>query len=769
MLPRLALLLMTLTTANAANGPTSPLTLEALTGDQSLSGPSLRAPKIAPDGARVTFLKSPEDDRYRLDLWEYHLDSGQTRQLVDSRALLPDEVLSDEEKARRERQRIVGLSGIVDYQWAPDGRLLFPLGGELYLYDLDAAADARVRKLTRGEGFATDPKVSPKGGFVSFIRDRNLWVIDLADGRSHQLTFDGSEAIGNGVAEFVADEEMDRHTGYWWAPDDSAIAYARIDESPVPVRERVEIDADSTRVIRQRYPAAGEANVRISLHVVDLAAALKPGAARQARIETRDGPRQVTVHERLGPPEPIDISLGAETDIYLARVNWASPRLLSFQRQTRDQRQLDLVLHDLDSGAQRLLLTETADTWVPLHHNLRFFKDGQRFLWSSERSGFEHLYVGELATGQLRALTSGDWNVEDVLALDEQTGTVYFSGTLDSPLEKHAYAVPLEGGAPKRLTTQPGWHEVSFADNASVFVDAWNAPDTPPQLELYRSGGEHVAALLDNALDADHPYARFLDAHLPMEFGTLTAADGQTELHYSLIKPRDFDDSKRYPAVVLVYGGPAAQTVKRTWQVDFNQYLAQQGYVVFSLDNRGTPRRGAKFGGALYSRQGTVEVEDQVRGIEHLRGLGYVDGERIGVYGWSNGGYMSLMLLARAGEHYACGAAGAPVTDWALYDTHYTERYMDLPQRNPEGYAQASVFTHVDGLTKPLLLLHGMADDNVLFTNSTKLMAELQARGRPFELMTYPGAKHGLQKKDALHRFRMTERFFERCLKNTED
>jgi dipeptidyl-peptidase-4 len=747
MLPRLALLLMSCSITTATFAQTSPLTLEALTGEQPLSGPSLRAPKISPDGARVTFLKSPEDDRYRLDLWEYHLASGQTRQLVDSKALLPDEVLSEEEQARRERQRIVGLSGIVDYQWAPDGRLLFPLGGELYLYDLKAKADARVRKLTDGEGFATDPKVSPKGGYVSFIRERDLWVIDLASGRSQRLTFDGGETIGNGVAEFVADEEMDRHTGYWWAPDDSAIAYARIDESPVPVRERVEIDADSTRVIRQRYPAAGEANVEISLHVVELDKAL----ASEDRAAGRS-----------------EIDLGPESDIYLARVNWATPRLLSFQRQSRDQRRLDMVLHDLDSNQQRSLLSEISQTWVPLHHNLRFFEDGQRFLWSSERSGFEHLYLGDLETGALRALTSGDWMVEDVLALDEAAGHVYFSGTRDSPLEKHAYVVSLDGGEPQRLTAQPGWHEVSFADNASVFVDAWNAPGTPPQLELYRADGERVTALLDNALDADHPYAPFLDAHLPMEFGTLTAADGSSELHYSLIKPRDFDAAKRYPAVVLVYGGPAAQTVKRTWQVDFNQYLAQQGYVVFSLDNRGTPRRGAEFGGALYGRQGTVEVEDQVRGIEHLRGLGYVDDERIGVYGWSNGGYMTLMLLARAGEHYACGAAGAPVTDWALYDTHYTERYMDLPQRNPEGYAQASVFTHVDGLTKPLLLLHGMADDNVLFTNSTKLMAELQARGRPFELMTYPGAKHGLQKKDALHRFRMTERFFERCLKNTE-
>jgi dipeptidyl-peptidase-4 len=245
-----ALIGLTMSLVPFASFAAQPLTLEALTGEQPLSGPSLMQPKIAPDGARVTFLKSRDEDRFRLDLWEYHIESAETRRLVDSQALVPNEVLSDEEKARRERQRIVGLSGIVDYHWAPDGRrLLFPLGGELYLYDLGAEPGAQVRQLTNGEGFATDPKVSPKGGYVSFIRGRDLWVIDLADGRSHRLTSDGSEVIGNGVAEFVADEEMDRHTGYWWAPDDSAIAYARIDESPVPIRERFEIHADTSTIV----------------------------------------------------------------------------------------------------------------------------------------------------------------------------------------------------------------------------------------------------------------------------------------------------------------------------------------------------------------------------------------------------------------------------------------------------------------------------------------------------------------------------------------
>ena len=722
------------------------LTLEAITGSAPLSGPTLMKPQVSPDGTRVTFLRGKDSDRNRLDLWEYDIASGQTRLLADSSVVLPGaETLSDEEKARRERQRIAAYSGIVDYQWAPGGKaLLFPLGGELYLYDLERAGPAAVRKLTSGGGFATDPRISPRGGFASFIRGRNLWVIDLASGKEIQLTFDGGDTIGNGVAEFVADEEMDRHTGYWWAPYDSAIAFARIDESPVPVQKRYEVYADRTDVIEQRYPAAGEPNVAVRLGVIAPAAGTKPRW----------------------------IDLGKEQDIYLARVDWRDAKRLTFQRQSRDQKTLELVEATLATGAQRILATETSRTWVPLHNSLRFLPDG-RFLWSSERSGFQHLYLASEDGATLTPLTSGDWVVDEVLAVDARAGYAWFAGTRDSPLEKHVYRVPLAGGAIERLSASEGMHAASFARNASVYVDSWSAPGTPPQIELYGNDGTRLATLLRNELsDPDHPFAAFRDAQRPVEFGTVTAADGTTPLHYSLIKPDGFDPRKKYPVVVFVYGGPAAQTVTRSWPARsdalFNQYLAQQGYVVFSLDNRGTPRRGREFGGALYGRQGTVEVDDQLRGIDWLKAQPWVDPARIGVHGWSNGGYMTLMLLART-DAYACGVAGAPVSDWGLYDTHYTERYMDLPASNPDGYRDARVLTHIDGLVgadaPKLLLVHGMADDNVLFTNTTAVMSALQQRGQPFELMAYPGAKHGLSGKDALHRYRLAEDFFARCLK----
>ena len=740
---RLALFaLMTVATALPAHA--EKLTLEAITGSAPLSGPTLTKPQVAPDGSRVTFLRGKDRDRNRLDLWEYDIASGQTRLLVDSSVVLPgEEVLSDEEKARRERQRIAALSGIVDYQWSPDGKaLLFPLGGELYFYDLTKSGRDAVRKLTNGGGFATDPKISPKGGFVSFIRDRNLWAIDLTSGEEVQLTRDGSDTIGNGVAEFVADEEMDRHTGYWWAPDDAAIAFARIDETPVPIQKRYEVYPDRTEVIEQRYPAAGDPNVRVQLGVI----APKTGA------------------------KPRWIDLGKDPDIYLARVDWRDPQRLTFQRQSRDQKKLELIETTLTNGTQRMLVTETSTTWVPLHNDLRFLKDG-RFLWSSERSGFEHLYIASEDGSTLTALTQGEWVVDGLLAIDETAGLAYVSGTRDGATEAHVYAVPLSGGEPRRLTQAPGMHAATFARNASVFVDSWSSDTTLPQIELFKADGTKLATLLVNDVsDATHPYAKYRAAHQPTAYGTLTAADGTTPLHYSLIKPAGFDPKKQYPVVVFVYGGPAAQTVTRAWpgrsDSFFNQYLAQQGYVVFSLDNRGTPRRGAAFGGALYGKQGTVEVDDQLRGVAWLKSQAFVDPARIGVYGWSNGGYMTLMLLAKHSEAYACGVAGAPVTDWALYDTHYTERYMDLPKANEAGYREASVFTHVDGIgAGKLLLIHGMADDNVLFTNSTKLMSELQKRGTPFELMTYPGAKHGLRGSDLLHRYRLTEDFLGRCLK----
>ena len=721
----------------AAPAMAEKLTIERIFDEPSLDGPTLRKPKLAPDGSRVTFLREKEDDAEQLDLWEYHVGEGKLRLLVDSRQLLPaGEQLSDEEKARRERQRIAGLKGIVEYDWAPDSQgLLFPLGGDLYYYDL---ASRQPRQLTDSDAFETDPQVSPGGRYVAFVRDQDLYVVEIATGREQRLTHDGGGVIRNAMAEFVAQEEMDRDTGYWWAPGDTKIAFLQVDESPVAVTQRYEIHADELKVIDQRYPYTGTPNVRLRLGVVSLA---------DQQIQWLD--------------------LGDEPDIYVPRVRWLPDgRRLSYQRQSRDQRTLELRVADVASGEQRTVIREQADTFVNLHRDLRYLADGERFVWSSERDGFRHLYLGQLDDGSLAPLTTGDWQVDELEGLDEQGGWVYFTATRASPLERQLYRVPLDGSGvtdPERLTRREGDHDVEMSRSADVFVDTFSTRDQPPQVSLHRSDGRQLTWLVENALDADHPYHPYLRAHRPTEFGTLTAEDGQT-LHYRVTTP---PGDGPHPVMIHVYGGPHAQMVSKSWsrRILFEQYMAQHGYIVFALDNRGSARRGTRFENPIHRAMGGVEVADQMRGVAYLRSRDDVDPDRIGVFGWSYGGYMTLHLMLRHPDQLAAGVAVAPVTDWALYDTHYTERYMGTPQDNPQGYEQGSVFPYTQGFDRPLLVVHGMADDNVLFTHSTRLFEHLQQQGVLFEAMPYPGAKHGISgQAGQTHVYRTIAGFFSRHL-----
>ena len=725
------------------------LTIERIFAAPDLSGPTLRAAQISPDGQRVTFLKGKADDKDRLDLWEYDLASRRTRLLVDSRQLVATEgALSDEELERRERQRISSLSGIVDYLFAPDGRaLLIPLGGDLYYYNLRAQRGEEVRRLTNTEAFETDPRISPRGRYVSFIRDRNLWILDLSNGQERAVTTDGGGIVQNGMAEFIAQEEMDRHTGYWWSPDERRIAYTRTDESVVPEVQRFEITADDVEIYTQRYPAAGSRNVMIELKVIDL----ETGALT-------------------------NIDLGAERDIYLARVDWfPDGRRLAVQRQSRDQRRLDLLGADVTNGATRVMITETSSTWVDLHDELTFLKMSPQFIWASSRSGYKHLYLYDLDGQLVRPLTAGAWMVvangsaRALLGVDEKRGLAYFMANEHSALERHLYVTSLRTRTPgqvRRITDEAGWHRVQLSHDAKFFLETYSNPERPPRVRVRRTDGRLMTTLIDNALDESHPYRPYLDHHGAIEFGTLRAADGQT-LHYQMLKPPRFDATAKYPVIVDVYGGPGVQSVRRAWGDFYDQYLAQQGYIVFTLDNRGSGFRGVAFETALHLRMGQVEVADQVRGVEYLRTLPYVDAQRIGVFGWSYGGYMALMCLMTAPDYFQAGVAGAPVTDFRLYDTHYTERYLGDPKVNADGYETSAVLPYARNLRAPLLVIHGMADDNVLFTNSTKLFKELQTLGKPFDVMTYPGSKHGLLRHadTGRHAYEMVTRFFDEKLK----
>ena len=730
----------------------SDLTVERLFDAPDLQGPSLRQVKFSPDGALVSYLRGRDDDPQAYDLWAYDIAAGQHRLLVDSRILLPAaELLSAEEEARRERQRTAALRGIVEYQWAPDSRaLLFPLGGDLYHYDLTGPVNQAVRRLTTTESYETDPQYSPKGRYVSFIRDQDLYAVEIATGTERRLTTGGGGLISHGVAEFIAQEEMDRNTGYWWSPDERHVAFTRVDESPVAELERFEVHADGFRVLRQRYPAAGAANADVRLAIL---------AVDTGEIAWAD----------LG-----------RTDQYLARVNWfpEGDRLL-VQRQSRDQKRLDLLAIPVAGGSGRLLFSELSDTWVDLHDDLYFLPARKELLWASQRTGHNHLYRYGY-DGRLKdAVTGGDWDVlgesqsPAVRGIDERRGRVYFMATLKTPLERQLHVASLDAlaqRAPRMVTSQDGWHNVTMSPDAKRYLLSYSDPGQPPQLSLHDAAGKRLTWLVENRLDERHPYAPYLDRHVTPEFGTLPAADG-TPLYWQLHKPAGFVAGRRYPAIVLVYGGPTVQIVQRRWGDRRGgqavQLFTQRGYVVFALDNRGAGGRGQAFATALYRHLGGVEVVDQLAGVEWLRQQPFVDPARIGVHGWSYGGYMTLLLLMQSPGTFAAGVAGAPVTDWRLYDTHYTERFLGMPDENADGYQQSSVLAHAGALRDRLLVMHGMADDNVLFTHTTLLIKELVAAGRLFEVVPYPGSKHGALsfRETGIHGWNTILDFFDRELR----
>jgi len=713
------------------------LNLERIIASPALEGETPQYVQVSPDGQRVTFLKGKQDDYEQLDLWEYHIATGETRILFDSAALSDGDVmLSDEEKARRERMRL-STTGIVSYQWSTDGTaLLFPLDGDVFYHKIGSK---KAQRLLNTDEFETDIKLSPKGNYISYIRQQNLFVKHIESGKETAITVEGDGAVKLGMAEFMAQEEMLRLTGYWWSPDERFIAFTRVDESPIDLVTRSEIYADSIKMIEQRYPAAGTANAIVTLAV-----------------------------QNLETGERHWIDLGNNTDTYLARVNWMpSSKKLTYQWQSRDQKTLELRAYDLDSQQQQILIKESSDSWINLNDDLIFLEKQDRFIWGSERDGFKHLYLYTNAGQLLSQLTSGQWVVDEIEAIDEKSNTLYFTGRKDTVIERHLYQIPLDGGDIEKLTNEKGMHSIQFSDDASIYVDTVSSVNQPPQVSLHSASGEIITWLEQNAVNEQHPLYPYKKTWIKPEFGVLNTEDG-TELYYRLYKPKDL--SEQHPAIVFTYGGPGVQIVTNSWGGDSDmlmQYWASRGFVVFSIDNRGSTARGKAFEASLYKKMGTVEVDDQVSGVKFLRNLAYVDPGRIGIYGHSYGGYMALMAMFKAGDYFSAGVAGAPVTDWRLYDTHYTERYLGNPQQDPDIYIASSFLPYAKNLKGDLLIYHGMADDNVLFTHSTMLYKHLQDLAIPFQVMDYPGKKHGIRgKQTKLHLYRTITQFFEQHLAN---
>ncbi|WP_343518418.1 S9 family peptidase [Sphingomonas sp.] len=685
------------------------LTLERVFASPDLAGATPRTLKLSPDGKYVTVLRNRAEDRDRFDLWAMDTATGEWRMLVDSQKIGTGAELSEAEKMQRERARIGGTRGIVAYDWAPDGKsILVPLDGDLYL----ASLSGEVRRLTKSETGELNPEISPGGHFVSYVRDQNLIVSDLASGKENKVTTDGGGTVYFGEAEFVAQEEMGRRTGYWWSPDDKRIAVQRFDEAPVGIVSRAAIGAEGTKVYDQRYPKAGTANVLVELHVMN-----PDGSGR------------------------VKVDLGTETDIYLARVDWTPDgKTLLVQRQNRAQTVLDMLAVDPATGKSRVLFSEKsgARSWVNLSDAYRALKDGS-LIWWSERDGHGHLY--RFRDGKWTQLTKGDWEVAELVGVDETRGRVTFLGNKDGVLERHLYAVDL--GKPGTVTrlSEPGyWNAATANAAASRIIVTRSKGDQPPQVMLTDAAGKRLAWVNENAVAGDHPYAPYLASHRAKQFGTIKAADG-TVLHWEMITP-PLEPGKKYPVFFQHYGGPHAQTVSRQWGGALQQYIVDRGYIWFQLDNRGAANRGKAFEDHLFQAMGGVEVQDQLAGAAYLKTLDFVDPGKITTYGWSYGGYMTLKMLEAGPGVFAAGVAGAPVSKWELYDTHYTERYMGDPRQVQAAYDKSNTVADALKIADPLLLIHGMADDNVVLEHSTVMMAKLQGGAVPFETMLYPGQTH---------------------------
>ena len=698
--------------------------------------PGMSAPvsfSFNPDDTLLTYLYGPDQSAVR-QLYAVDTETGESR--VIQASVDPDAVtLSLEEQLLRQRQRQLG-EGLVRYSWAAKRDIiLIPAQSGVYLKD---GIDSPSRLLVSSEsGPVINPQLSPDGSVVAFVRDAELHIAPVNGGEPRQIT-QGARGTGktHGLAEYIAQEEMGQLSGFWWSKDGSHIAFKEVDESHIPTYRIVHQGSGDMGPSTQedhRYPFAGQPNARVRLGIVSTSS-----------LET------------------VWMDLGDDDDIYLARVAWMPDGSICAQIENREQTGLDLVRFDISTGVRTTLLTETSNVWINLHDMFRPLDDGG-FVWASERTGFMHLYLYDAYGNLVRQLTDGEWVVDSLEGVNQKARVAYFTGTADGPTERHLYRVSLGGGSIERITSERGTHFVTLDHGCQNFVDVLSSIDTPPTVTL-RSLEDR--SILHTIHEPDDPRLDRLEL-APPEFVTIRSRDGET-LHGAVYRPPQEFGPGPYPSVVYVYGGPHAQIVANQWSMTCAmriQYLRSQGYLVFSLDNRGSARRGVTFEGKIKHNMGDIEVRDQVDGVHWLIDQGLTVPDRVGVYGWSYGGYMALMCLSRAPGVFKMGVAGAPVTHWDGYDTHYTERYMGTPRSNSDGYEASSVMAHIDRLEGSLLIVHGLIDENVHFRHTARLINSLIRARKPYELLLFPDERH--MPRSLADRLYMEERiseFFRRNL-----
>ena len=675
-----------------------PVTLETLS-EHHATGPG--EPVWARDGKRFAYL-----DGSKLMLRD--AVSKDSSEILDLELLQSAATPVPEERQFDWQNRHVHAETI---EWTSDGaNLLVSTKGDLFFVHLDTR---KWDQLTSTPEVEADPKLSPDGKSVAFRRGHDLYVLDVATRKVTRLTEDGSPTLFNAETDWVYPEELDLGTAYWWAPDSSKIAYLQFDVSQEFVYPQTSLLGLRAIYEPERYPQAGTPNAVVRLGVVGVGAG--------------------------DPPQTHWMNFSDTRDSLLARVAWTSDSsALIADRLNRVQDRLDLVRANASTGQSSVILRESDKYWINTFDAPRILKTGE-FLWSSERDGFRHLYLYAANGREESRLTEGNWEVTGIAGIDEARREVYYVSSEASPLERQLYRVSYDGKNRTRLSHEPGTHAISMSPACNYYIDRFSSLAEPPRSIIYSRDGVEVSIFRP----ADRHISDDYDLR-PVEVTQVKAKDG-TLLYAKLIKPVNFEPGHKYPVVVFVYGGPQAQSVVNSWEgAGLEQVLAHRGYVVWQLDNRGSSGRGHAFETPLYRRFGKMELADQLDGIHYLESLGFIDSSRIGIFGWSYGGYMTIYSLLNAPDVFHAGVAGAPVTNWHNYDTIYTERYLGLPSANPDAYRLSSDVTYADNLKGKLLILHNMEDDNVLFQNTLQMANALERAGKQFRMIIYPQKTHGV-------------------------